>query len=367
MKKLLIIVVLTVAFVLNAQDRIRLTVEKGPQPLFTYFYASSMDPDNPGGQIELFRVRMNAVSEPVPGDEYSLRMKLIWSGSDTPLIDLDNIRPAENGAAFPLTEEGVMIKSSDIITNKFSDLFYSGINFDEIMESNSDFEDIILESGMYPDGDYVIEISAYDNDSGQTVSNVIVFNFKIVNQSAISLVSPGRLLAQFPELVASPFPNFSWISNMSEFIFKIYEVEEGMMNQEEVENEEPLFVSEPIQSKNYNYPSQAPVLTEGKTYGWKIVHNFEYSDISQQPLESDMKFFKFSSAGNGNVNTDPIASIIATFNDPEFNELKELLLDGYNITDEINFMGEPVSPTELFQLLGQIINNEITVKSITIE
>jgi hypothetical protein len=348
-------------------DRIRIDVLQQPQPLYNYFYAISLDPDSPNNQIDLFKVKLSATAEPVPGDEYLVHVKLMWTGSDTPLLDLQEIRPKTTGNAYPLLPSGVIVHSADVISNETSSDFSANVDFDDVIDSSPDFKDAVLETGMFPDGTYYLDISAHDKNTGELISNEVSLQFRILNPSAITLIRPGRPTIGLPQVISFAFPDFAWISNLDEFIFYIYEVEEGMANQEEVETEEPLFISDNINSKNYVYPPNAPTLIDGKIYGWKITSILESSDINQDPLESNMRFFKYSRSNNGNVNTNPIVSMIESINDPRFNEIKQFFLEGYDLTDEMQFINEDISQTQLLQLLSKIMSNELTIKSITVE
>ena len=101
------------------------------------------------------------------------------------------------------------------------------------------------------------------------ISEVWAFHIPEVIIYDISPINPGEIFSSDPPLIDETQPSFSWSSQISEFTFKLYEVEEGE-TVEDVLNKDPYYSQEAITEKIFPYPDGVLPLIENHIYAWEV-------------------------------------------------------------------------------------------------
>ncbi|MCD4828297.1 MAG: hypothetical protein K8R90_02550 [Candidatus Cloacimonetes bacterium] len=356
MKKVSLLLMLLVA--VGVLTALSLTLSPSPE-LYNLFYASYVDPTDPMAQPILFHATFN--NDTGSSFMYELSIDFTWNGNY--LMD-DAIATAENPLAIGTTS----FTSRDIIAEDNDD-FNSNITFDGILADNPDFEDAILNTGRFPDGNYTINIVLNEIGGNRTAQGSLVFN--VVSPISIQLLYPGTEIGSDVMPYLEMFPNFIWASNLQGYTFLLWEME-GVINAtaEDIENMTPLVECECTSATTLPYPPGAPTLEMGKTYAWQIYGGLlSPADRSgtSNILRSPVFVFRVANPDDNEVYNQILANFLNNIEGADLSEVYELLSQGFTPTGELTYMGQEMPFEDLNDLLILILNGELEFKTLSIE
>lgn len=364
-KIVLVVIFAILAFSLVAES---LNLEITPSTMvYNYFYPAYLDPGNPDMQPVLFV--LNAYNtENYDITDYQVQLSLQWR--EHQLVD-DLIVEPKPGTPYAIIPAGesISITSQQLIVSEEAQFFsaVNGIDFDDIMDNSGEFQDLVLQLGYFPDGDYVFTVQMI-NAAGAIISNPATFTFTIIAPTAITLISPGNPLGLGPAIISDSYPYFVWFSNMTDFTFVLYELQGGEENDEEIEQQSEVIYETDISGNLvYSYPSTAPFLEENQLYAWQIraVTTSPLTDEGNL-ITSNIYLFSISSDQEVNQNNQILINFLQQLQIEGMDEIISLLEEGYDF-DNIIWHGEEMGIEGLNDFLQQIVNGEIEIKNMTIE
>ncbi len=365
MKKCVIFIVVLALFTVLSAENVLLEITPGNM-IYNYFYPAYINPDNPAMQPLLFQV-MALETEGEVVQDYQVKLSLQWR--DVMLFDDLLVEPKEGSPYEVLPANGqLVITSQQLIVSEESQYFSSinGIDFDDIVESNQEFQDLVLQLGYFPDGDYVVTVQMFTGS--QPLSNPATFTFTIIAPTAITLISPGNPIGLGPAVISDGFPYFVWFSNLNDFKFILYELQGGEENDEEIEAQsEIIYEAEIDNALVFSYPSFAPMLDERQLYAWQIKARVTSPLADEnEVLSSNIYLFSISSDEEVNQNNQILINFLQQLQIEGMDEVIALLEAGYNFED-INWHGNTMGIDGLNEFLQQVLNGEVQIKSMSIE
>ncbi len=351
MKKILVILILSISLSLFAQG---LLIDEQTQVIKTYnvLYPANFNPDEPNLQPILFHI---TISGDYPSNAV-LYCEMSWENEQAEITLTPNI-PGQ----FP----SYPISSSDIVSSIDHQDFRIDQNFDDFLDN---IEDLIIDTGRMPDGNYVFTIGIYENDqNGTLLSNlataVIVIRFPI----SISLITPGNPIGLGVTNISEPFPNFIWFSNLEEYTIRIYELDGVYDTVEEIEMLEPHFVEMNIGGTSFSYPPSAPEFVLNQTYAWQV-SAIVMSPIaaSESEYKSTMYLFRLSDSASEESSLQILINFLNQLDIDGVDEIISLLEAGYTL-DNIIWRGSEISAEDLMEILDEISSGNIEPIKITVE
>jgi hypothetical protein len=245
-------------------------------------------------------------------------------------------------------------------------------NYD-ISSDASDITDQVTQTGRFPAGTYVFQISAL-----RPLTNTLLgrgeVRLELVNPSRVELVSPGTPFGETPELVQSTTPRFQWAADhalsTSGGSFRIVVVPaDGAASPEEAMQAFPSWDTRTRETTAL-YPGavSAIPLEPGKTYAWQVTRELLTSSGSVF-VESPIYWFKVAGAADrGGPGAPAGADLGAAL---QLETLGSALglglqLEGFRPTGQMLVDGQLVSFENLEALLRAILAGTVTVHSITV-
>ncbi len=355
MKKfiLLLLLIPVIAFATNT---IELVVNQ-VGGYYNYFYATTIDPNDPTTQPLLFTGSIrNTTSEII---NYYIKFSITWN--ETTLLDNGKI------SAQPLSpNENLLINSQDLITKRTNDGFHAEFSIDDFLAG--DFEDIVKETGKFPDGIYTFTIKIFDVNTNLEIAESKEIVIEIENPTAISLISPGLSNNSYIQEIGDHQPNFVWFSNLNNYTIKIYELVGEIPSSEEIELQTPYFIESEIGETSFSYPLNAPVLESGKTYAWQITSGLETPQGYENLIDkSTLYFFRIIDQKSASLKLTALRNFIQQLPAQNKDEILNLLNSGYSPSGSIIFEEEDISYEDLQSITEQIITGKLLIKKIVIE
>lgn len=335
--------------------------------VYNYFYPAYLDPADPASQPFLFMLTAtNTGAEDIA--DYEVHVAFKWRGN--PLIEAAIIKPQvnteyevfESGETFQLTNRDIVISGS---TGSFYNV--EGLEFDDILDANAEFKDLVLNLGYFPDGDYLFEVKLLD-DTGLQISNTATFTFTIIAPTAISLISPGNPFGLEPASLSDPYPYFLWFSNLSEFTLNLYEVDDLVDDPEEIPlQSDPIFSRGISGATVLSYPTSAYPLQYNTLYAWQVSAVVS-SPITgaQSNLKSNFFIFKILPETMGDQADQSVINFLEQLDIEELQELLQLFEAGYSL-EVIYLNGEEVNVDHLNEILLKLNSGELQLSDVYVE
>ncbi|MCK5052458.1 MAG: hypothetical protein KAS53_12095 [Candidatus Cloacimonetes bacterium] len=350
MKKILFFLFLTISLSLFAQYDFTLTVI----PLhstYNVLYPANFDPDEPELQPNLFSLTINGTTT----NNAVLYCKMIWE---------------DEYAEITLTPEGQfpsVLSSYDII-NSAPAGFSVVQSFEDFLDN---IEDLIIDTGRMPDGNYIFEIGIYEEEhegeDAYLLSNKVTAIVVIRSPISISLITPGNPIGLGVTNISEQYPNFIWFSNLEDYTIKIYELDGVFDTVEEIEMLEPHFVEMNIGGTSFSYPPSAPEFVLNQTYTWQVSAKV-MSPIaaSESEYKSTMYLFKLSDSASEELSLQILINFLNQLDIDGVDEIISLLEAGYTI-DNIIWRGSEIPAEDLMEILEEISSGNIEPIKITVE
>ncbi len=343
-------------------DRLDLDITPDTK-IYNVFYASWIDPANSATQPHLFNATITNTSNEVLS--YDLKINLTWSGNSTPLLDNKMITAAnslEPNANISLTNQDLISKTDN---NYFTG---SEINFEDLVSAVSDFENIILETGRFPDGLYTLTVTAMvDNEEVDTAS----FSMTISNPVAIKPAYPGVPLGMSPMEITDAHPTFVWVSTLNDSKLEIYEIANENVDGQAIEASSVFYEASDIVGTSHAYPINEDDLAPGKIYAWRISGTMSTPlfNVSDWTVYSDFYVFKVAEVGTNIMN--PFSKILLEMLENSSQGVAEtviaLINEGYVPTGNFSYNGEAIDLVKLMEIAKKISVGTSRIKSISVD
>ena len=352
MKKILVVLILTISLSLFAQYDFTLTV----LPLhrtYNVLYPANFNPDEPELQPNLFNLTINGTTT----TNAVLYCKMIWEDEYAEITLIPNT-PGQ----FPTNLSSEEIINSDPVG------FTTVESFGDFLDS---IEDLIIDTGRMPDGNYIFEIGIYEEgqegEDAYLLSNKVTAIIVIRSPISISLITPGNPIGLGVTNISEPFPNFIWFSNLEEYTIRIYELDGVYDTVEEIEMLEPHFAEMNIGGTSFSYPPSAPEFVLNQTYAWQVSAIVE-SPIaaSESEYKSTMYLFRLSDSASEESNLQILINFLNQLDIDGVDEIISLLEAGYTL-DNIIWRGSEISAEDLMEILEEISSGNIEPIKITVE
>ena len=330
MKKWTFFLLLCITFTLFAQEEINLSANAIQGTFFNVFYPTYFDPTNPAGQPDLFSLTLqNTTTEEYP---YQINFSMEWRGdeliSNAKAFSLNNIQPNQT----------ILIDSKSMLSeDEGYGSFYIDLSWEEILNSNSEFNDLIVNTGMFPDGVYRFTFQVINKITGDELSNIAYLTFTIRSTSSIQLITPGSPIGLGTSKVMDTHPYFVWFANFQNYTFRIWEVDDATYSSEQIEAMEPLLEESNINSTSYSYPIESN-LEFGNIYAWQVLAEIKTPSQTNPTMQkSNVYLFEIARDQSNLNNNQLLIELLKQFSSSDVDgleELIELLEKGYEMTED---------------------------------
>jgi len=354
-------------FSLNAQYQINFTLEPpfyngGTFNLFYFNYFADFNLDDSASQPLIFTISIQNVSTGY--EDYELYLKGDWgSYSGYSILTPETENPQPGGME--------IITNQNIVSHDDTSIYNIDNNFDEMQDA---LEDQVLadETGRMPDGLYSGSIQAFVPGSppgeGIPLSNKAEIYITITSPTPIILILPGSPLGSPPAEIEDLNPNFVWVSNLFEYTFKIWELEDESITAEEIALLTPLEVIDGIVSTTYTLPPSVQ-LENDQAYAWQVSAELNTPEDEVVIWESVFYLFIIPSEGvtGGGDNTTIVQNMLNQLPAGyETTQIQNFLNGGY-VPGEIILEGEVISWEELLLWLQNLSNGTWNILGVTVE
>ena len=364
-KKLIILFFILMMFSLNAQYpyQINFTLEPpfyngGTFNLFYFNYFADFDLDDSASQPLIFTISILNVSTEY--HDYELRLDGTWSTYEGQSILTPEINSPQPGGMEIITNQ-------NIVSHDDTSIYAIDNNFDDLENALKD-QVLADETGRMPDGVYWGSIQAFEPGTENTLSNQATIYITITSPTPIIQILPGSPLGSSPAEIEDLNPNFVWVSNLFEYTFKIWELEDENITAEEIALLNPLEVIDGIVSTTYTLPPSVQLLND-QVYGWQVSAELLTPENEVVIWESGFYLFIIPSAGatGGGDNTAIIQNILNQMPPGyETTQIQNLLNGGY-VPGEIILEGEVITWEQLLLWLENLSNGTWNILGLTVE
>ncbi|MCK4772345.1 MAG: hypothetical protein KAT18_05440 [Candidatus Latescibacteria bacterium] len=272
---------------------------------------------------------------------------------------------------FTLEPQGLQINNRDLSQEgqKYSiDTGKSG--YDETTAEA--LQDIILQTGLLPSGNYKFEIQVLDVTDQPILSAYTEHTIFVSNPTRVDLVGPGTEFGGALPVIATNTPQFFWstdaIASGLHYKFRIRVVKvEGAASAEEAMQGFAVWEKFVENQTTEIYPSsvEAIALEAGETYAWQVERLVETSSGTHE-IWSEIFWFRLE---------DPTAGIIGAGIEEEVSQMVDQIqdlqgvageLEGYQPTGQVLVDGKPMDLNALRNLLEQVLSGQIQIITIII-
>jgi len=323
--------------------------------------ATSLDASNPAGQPILFNINVqNPTSTP-----YSLHFTFAWNNTEL----LNTYFKAK------APYNSLNLTSRDMITTTASMQFDApnpSLTFSDIIKKSSSFEDVVLNTGKFPDGRYMITVQAVTTDQTHAaLSAEKTFVITLLNTNAIYLNRPGAVTGSAVPVITGKPLVFLWNSNMANvagnaFTLTIKQFNSAAdLNPGSVESGGILFKELTGLTSN-SYSDMLP-FENGRYYAWQISVPYNTPDAPPGTnLKLKSPFYVFQYADNYEASQNMLGNQIMSYLMNLGNsEIINLLNDGYLPTGVISVGNRSLSASEASAFMNGLSSKRI--KSIRID
>ncbi|MDP8204274.1 MAG: hypothetical protein P9L95_07075 [Candidatus Tenebribacter mawsonii] len=353
MKKILVVLILTISLSLFAQYDFTLTVSPPTPQTYNVLYPANFNPDEPDLQPNLFNLTINGTTT----SNAVLYCEMSWENEQAEIT----LTPNTPGQ-FSSNLSSIDIINSDPIG------FTTIETFGDFLDS---IEDLIIDTGRMPDGNYIFEIGVYEEgyegEEAYILSNPVTAIIVIRSPISISLITPGNPIGLGVTNISEPYPNFIWFSNLDDYTIKIYELDGVYDTVEEIEMLEPYFIESEILGTSFSYPPSAPEFVMNQTYAWQISAIATSPNASSESkYRSTIYLFRLSDTSSEELSLQILINFLNQLDIEGIDEIISLLEAGYTI-DNIIWQGTEISVETLMEIIEEISSGNIDPINITIE
>ncbi len=361
-----IILLMSLSITLIAQEYPMSITLTGPT-FYNVLRLSSLDLQVPANQPLFFRViSRNETQQQIahPYLFYSLTMN-----SEVLIEPNTRVRyrfDLEPGQQLSFTNRDIMTEVGSTLFDS-PDPTFSAL---DVIDKIPEFRDIILQTGLLPDGTYTFT-TQFRDDNQQNLSEEVSLTFVIRNPGGLFLISPGAPVGSTIPVVSGLPVNFLWSSNLvispyNPFTLKIKEFDDlALLSYDFLVDEGPSIYngwdySVEVQTVNY-YSGYLP-LQEGKYYIWQISTPLIDPTVAEAGmLSSPIYAFRYSVSESGGYDNEITMNAIRIYlMNLNIQWVTELLNSGFDPSGVINYNGTVWSGQGAEQIIHQISDRAVT-------
>jgi hypothetical protein len=327
-------------------------------------YPTYFDPDNPASQPTLFHLEIKNLTgtseSPLPAEDFDIKIIGRMEWRNTVLIPRSEITFRE--IQLLLAGQSIPIHNRDIITNDNTGMFDVDDEWDDVLNNNPEFKDLVVNSGRFPDGVYVFTFYVEDQTTNEQLSDEFSVSINLRSPNPITLITPGSPLGFGVSKVMDNQPYFVWFSNLNEYTLRIWELQHTNYSVQQIEGMEPYFEVPNSEIDLLNVTSfSLPVefaLENNKIYAWQVLGKIDSPAATNVTYEkSNVYLFEVSRDEAQQQDNQLLIQLLNQFSAEEvagLEELLQLLELGYELKEED------------YQRLMEMFSNGKKVKSITV-
>ena len=338
---------------------------RSTQTTLNILKVSYFDPSMPLSQPLLFNLDIqipDQVEEDVNDQaEYKLFIEIFWNGNlltDTTLEPIEGPSPSHDfGTSFTVTNR-------DLITAEDNRYFVADGNFsfDDVIDNNEDFKDFLLDTGLFPDGSYRIDIELRPDDLAYYSGSSTSINFTVRGIQSVRLISPGVLVGShnIPEIFKPIIFNWTTSGINNSYVVEIKEFDqEYELDPSNLEFNGRIVEEGELENRTVYQPEYS--FQEGKYYAWRTQVKFVGEETLNQPdhnryLSSNYNVFKFACAPTTNVPNAFQEEFENNLKNLNIAEINSLLEAGYFPKDGINLNGKTYYGKEAVDKLRELFS-----------
>ncbi|MBN2829634.1 MAG: hypothetical protein JXR56_04875 [Candidatus Cloacimonetes bacterium] len=361
MKKSLLCLLLLISVIVVFAQSISITALTAPGT-YNSFNMAQIDPDMPYSQPMIFRWNLSkTLPDGITELPFDLKVKLMWDGVSIPLLDY--VISAKPNLWSMNT---IDFSNRDIFTSIDTDKFYSSdesISLDNLFDAAPALEDVVLNTGLLPDGEYTLTVQATFIGGESNISEV---SFWVKNANSIFLNYPGVSLGQSIPQINNNIVVFNWQSNLvgiNQFNLTIreYELKDDLVGRD-LDTSGRLFLE--IENLSSSVYSEFMPFNNEYYYAWKVSTPVTTeSAVNAIKIESEYKVFQFSDDGASTTNgfTDRIVELLRKFNNRDVNQLLDNgNIPTTNVVTEDNWLTGEKAIAEIKEFIGKPVKITIT-------
>ena len=310
-------------------------------------YFSNFDIFDVGNAVHLFDVRIMNVGLGTSGNENArLIMKLYLDDPNNPIASAtSDLFPVAISPGAQYSATNVQLINANLIG------VFSNLNFTTTFDPpDENFEDEFYGSGKARRGIYwlqaVLQVAGFQ-DAETTI------RLKITNPSSIQLSSPGNKAGSGIPAETNDFPVFTFFSDGTEFVLKIFEKLPHHQSVEDVINSGNPICEEPLNIPVLNYATATTgqPLQVGHTYYW-YVDVIVPTTAGTEIFPSEVYQFKVTQATGTSAEGTAVASIIEMLRPIIGNRVDNYSKDLSDFElKNIRLNGRPITVYELYQII----------------
>jgi len=352
-----LVLMMSLSLFLSAQD---ISISMNPQyQFYNVLPASSFDFQNPANQPLFFTVTAsNTTGQPI--EEFYLTYSLSWN--DEYLIDFET--RARN--LDPLAADIPLIFNNQDILNETGSRYFGrpnpSLTLTEIIDRIPNFRDVIINTGMLPDGIFIFVVRLVDAN-GQLLSNDDSMEIRVMNPGGIFLVSPGVSLGSTIPTVSSMPANFIWSSNLAAsplnpFRLIIKEFDDPSMLTPDYIETDGLTISD-IDNLQSTYYSDYIPLQDGRYYAWQISTEIIDPTLSIPP-EINSPYYVFRYEEDSSYDQEGAMNAIRMYLlSLNISWVTEMLNNGFDPSGIIDYNGTVWSGSGAENLIYELQNRQV--------
>lgn len=349
MKRIIVVLVfLIITLCIMAQNAFELSLNY-PHPILNILKATYLDPNQPSSQPILFSLKINIPPKHSDDEaeraDYDLDVDFFWNGRE---LTGTTLEPAQGHSESTQFGRFFFVTNQDVITSTSNRYFEAdgGFSFEDILDSNAQFKDFVLETGRLPDGDYEIRVTLIPENPTLYTGDVTSKSFSVRGIQSVRLLSPGVLAgsANIPSITQPIVFNWNTSGFNNNFSIEIKEFDQAYeldpsnieFNGRTVERTE--IASQTIYTPTYNFQ-------ENKYYAWRARVLFVGEETlnqynHNQYLSSNYNVFKFACGPSVDVENAFQEEFLSNIKNLNIAEINALLEAGFLPQDGINLNGK---------------------------
>jgi len=268
---------------------------------------------------------------------------------------------------FEVPPTGRIFTNRDI-ADQGSDIGIENSDYDS--DATNDLQDLILQTGLLPTGQYIFDIELLDA-SLQLISTQQIVRWAS-NPTRADLVGPGDEFGQTLPVVATSTPQFFWSTDATatgittRFQIRVVKVEDAT-SAEEAMSAFAVWEEQVTGQMTAIYPPSVAAiqLEAGASYAWQVMRQVETSSGTVD-IESPIFWFKME---------DPAAGVVGATVDEEVDQMIDAIQDmqgvgdqlaGFQPTGQVLVDGQPMNLNALRNLLESVLNGQLQIGTIII-
>jgi len=326
------------------------------QPTLNVLKVSYFDPAEPYSQPIFLCLTIK-----VPGDvgstvSYDLDVEFFWNGG---LLTGTTLTPVDGTTNKP----GIYtVTNRDLITSTSNAFFEAdgGFSFDDIIDSNPQFKDFVLETGKFPDGNYRIDVTLTPDNLQLYAAKSASVSFKVRGIQSVRIISPGVKAGatDIPIIFKPVLFNWNTAGFDNNFVIEIKEFDQSYeLDPSTIEYNGRLVEQAEVSNRTIYNPDYS--FQENKYYAWRAKVRFIGEETLNQNdhtqyISSNYHVFQYDSAPKVSVTNAFQEELLNSLMNLNIAEINALFEEGYFPKDGINLNGNTYYGKEAVDKLKEL-------------